>query len=258
MNDTQNSYLDPDEQRRLQDIDPDKTIPPRGTPRPQSTQYRSSGFPPLPEEPERIPTPRSFPPVSTMSQPPPPRRGPSFALGCLTGLALFLALLSVLLNVILLSTLSNAQRAAVENIDAVIQALDGFLGEGFYYEYKFNRDIPVAASIPIQQQMTIPFEGNFPINTTIEVPIDAGLLGTFVVDVPINTNVYVSTQVPVNIDQTFDFSSTIPISMTVPINVSADDPEIEDLIGRARQWLIDLRDSLSRGWLPDWLPLGDE
>jgi hypothetical protein len=258
MNDTQHSYLDPDEQRRLQDMDPDKTIPPRGTPSPQSTQYRSGGFPAWPQEQERIPTPHSFPPVSTMSQPPPSRRGSSFAFGCLTGLALFLALLSVLLNVVLLSTLSNAQRTDVENIDTAIQALDDFRGKGFHYEYKFNRDIPVAASFPIQQQMTIPFEGNFPINTTIEVPIDAGLLGTFVVDVPINTSVYVNTQVPVNIDQTFDFSSTIPISMTVPIDVGADDPEIEDVLGQVRQWLIDLRDSLSRGWLPDWLPFGNE
>jgi hypothetical protein len=256
MNDTQHSYLDPDEQRRLQDIDPDETIPPRPAPRPQRVEYRSGDVAPMPEELDRIPTPQSLVPVPVIAQPP-PRRGASFLMGCLTGLALFLALLSVILNIVLLSTLLNAQQSAVENVDAAIQALDDFRGAGFHYEYRFNQEIPIAASIPVQQQMTIPFEGDFPINTTIEVPIDAGLLGTFVVDVPINTSVYVNTEVPVNIDETFDFSASIPISMTVPIDVGTDDPEIEGVIGQVRQWLIDLRDSLSRGWLPTWLPLGD-
>ena len=90
------------------------------------------------------------------------------------------------------------------------------------------------------------------------MPIDAGLLGTFVVDVPINTSVYVETEVPVNIDQTFVVSTSIPISMTVPIDVGTEDPEIEGVLGRVQQWLIDLRDSLSRGFVPTWLPIGNE
>ena len=106
--------------------------------------------------------------------------------------------------------------------------------------------------------MTIPFAGDFPINTTIAIPINAGVLDTFVVDVPINTSVYVETEVPVNIDQTFHFSTSIPISMTVPIDVATDDPEVQSVIGRAQQWLIELRDSLRRGFLPSWVPIGKE
>jgi len=274
MNDTRPSYVDPDEERRLQGIDPDETIPPRRTTTQTSVEYPTPGFSPVSqepppgmayapveyaplEEPERIPTPRSFPPVPvTMSEPPPVRRA-SPLLGCLTGLALLLALLSLVVNVVLISTLLNVQRTAIQNVDAAIQALDDFSGEGFHYEYRFNQEVPVAASIPIQQQMTIPFAGNFPINTTIEVPIDAGLLGTFVVDVPINTSVYVDTEVPVNIDQTFELSTSIPISMTVPIDVGTEDPEIQGVLGKVQQWLIDLRDSLSTGFLPGWLP-GEE
>jgi len=174
----------------------------------------------------------------------PPRLG---LLGVLVGISLVLSLASLVLSVAMINSLSNAQRTAVQGLDSAISALDNLEGEGFHYEYRFERTIPVSSSIPIQQEMVIPFSGAFPINTTVQVPIDAGILGRFMVDVPINTSVQVDTEVPISVDQTFDISTTIPVSMVIPIDVRPDDPAVQDGLSKLRAWLIDLRESLDTG-----------
>ena len=167
MNDTQDIYLDPDEERRLRDIDQEETLPPpsRRTLTQSSVEYQPGGLSPVQAEPERIPTPRSFPPVvpaieppSPRSfppvvaaiEPPPPRRVSSGVPGCLTVLALLLALLSLLLNVVLIATLLSVRQIALENVDAALQGLDELGGKGFHYEYEFNREIPIAADVSIK------------------------------------------------------------------------------------------------------------
>ena len=168
-------------------------------------------------------------------------------LGVLVGISLVVSLASLALSVALIYSLADAQRTAVEGLDSAISALDNLEGEGFHYEYRFERSIPVSSSIPIQQEMVIPFSGDFPINTQVQVPIDAGILGTFMVDVPINTSVQVDTEVPINIDQTFDISTSIPVSMVIPIDVQPDDPAVQDGLSKLRAWLVDLRASLDTG-----------
>ncbi|MGD8397904.1 MAG: hypothetical protein PVG11_03530 [Anaerolineae bacterium] len=201
-----------------------------------------------------IPTPPALHRPAQGNVPPPPQsRGRSPLLASLVGLALIISLASLALNVLLIYTLRNAQQAAVQGIDQAIAAVDSFGGEGFQYEYQFSEEIPISTSVPVRQQMVIPFEGEFPINTNVQVPIDAGILGTFVIDVPIDTSVYVSTEVPVNIDETFEFNATIPISLTVPIDVGTDDPEIEGFLTGIRDWLADLRESLTIDVLPPLL-----
>jgi len=165
----------------------------------------------------------------------------------LVGIALVLSLASLALSVAMINSLSNAQRTAVQGLDSAISALDNLEGEGFHYEYRFERTIPVSSSIPIQQEMVIPFSGAFPINTTVQVPIDAGILGRFMVDVPINTSVQVDTEVPISVDQTFDISTTIPVSMVIPIDVRPGDPAVQDGLSKLRAWLVDLRESLATG-----------
>lgn len=156
-------------------------------------------------------------------------------------LALVIGLASLALNGFLIYSLWGVRQTAADGLDAAITALDDFGGKGFYYEYHFEREIPVAADIPIQQDMVFPFQGDFPINTTVEVPVNAGVLGTFVIEVPIDTSIYVSTSVPIHIEQTFSISTTIPVDMTIPIDVQPDDPEIQKLLTQVRDWLLRLQ-----------------
>jgi hypothetical protein len=159
-------------------------------------------------------------------------------------LALVIGLASLALNGFLIYSLLGVRQTTADGLDAAITALDNFGGKGFYYEYHFEKEIPVAADIPIQQDMIFPFQGDFPINTTVEVPVNAGMLGTFVIEVPINTSIYVSTSVPIHIEQTFSISTTIPVDMTIPIDVTPDDPEIQKLLSQVRDWLLRLQSDL--------------
>lgn len=188
------------------------------------------------------PAPHAHLPVVGALTPPPAHR--SGLLGVLVGISLVMSLAALALSAAMINSLSGAQRTAVEGLDAAIGALEDLEGEGFHYEYRFERTIPVSSSIPIEQEMVIPFSGDFPINTTVKVPIEAGVLGTFNIDVPINTSVHVDTEVPISIDQTFDISTTIPVSMVIPIDVRPDDPAVQDAISRLLDWLVELRDSL--------------
>lgn len=225
-------------------------------PSPVPTEVHTSPSPPpvRPYQPaqvdqEQIVTPPPYHPAPLVTDipPQPPRLG---CLRFLVGLCLVITLASLVLNVVIIYAFLNVQRKAVEGVDQAVSALDNLGGEGFHYDYRFERTIPVSASIPIKQDMIFPFNGNFPINTTVRVPIDAGVLGTIVIDVPINTSIHVDTQVPVHIDQNFDISTTFPISMSIPIDVKADDPAIQDLVGKLRAWLLELRQELQGGLIP--------
>ena len=158
-------------------------------------------------------------------------------------LSLVVSVVSCVLSSYLIYSLLTVRQLALEGLDSAISALDGLEGKGFHYDYHFSKSIPIQADIPIQQDIVFPFEGDFPINTTVEVPIDAGVLGTIVVEVPINTSFYVSTSVPIKIDQTFSVSTTIPVDMTIPIDVSANDPEIQKMLEPVRLWLLELRNA---------------
>lgn len=167
----------------------------------------------------------------------------SFALRAIVALCLILSLLSLAASAFLVYSLLDVRQTAVEGLDAAIAALDTLEGKGVRYDYRFNKTIPISASIPIKQDLIFPFRGNFPINTTVKVPVDAGVLGKFVVEVPINTSVPVSVSVPIHVDQTVNVSTTLPISMTIPIDIKADDPAIQKVLGGVREWLVRLRRS---------------
>ena len=195
---------------------------------------------------DEIKTPPPFTPLPDNGVPP-PSRGASPFLRFLVGLALVLSVASLALNAYMIYAFMSVRQTAVEMLDSAILGLEGLVEEGLYYEYQFEQSFPIAAEVPIQEEMIFPFEGNFPINTTVKVPIDAGVLGTFNLDVPINTSVYVETEVPIEIDETFEVSTTIPVSMTIPIELDPDDPAIQGFVDRVRQWLLDLRRSLGPG-----------
>jgi hypothetical protein len=186
------------------------------------------------------PAPLSLPVEKARKKPPSPRS--SAAIRMVVGLCLVISLISLALNGYLIYSLLGVRSMAVEGLDAAIDALDGFGGDGFHYEYRFEQDIPFSGDIPFQQDLVFPFEGEIPINTTVEMPIDVGIQ-TFVVKVPIDTSVYVNTSVPVHVDQTVHVSTTIPVSMAFPIDIKPDDPAIQDLLSSVREWLVRLRES---------------
>jgi hypothetical protein len=235
----------------MEDTLPSMPIPPElrakldeGEPQTQSpdvVRYRSYDAETLSQQ-DEITTP---PPLTAypeqVEKEPHPRRA-SGAMRVMVGLCLVISLASLALNGLLIYSLLNTREAAVEGLDAAIDALDSFGGKGFHYEYKFEEVIPFSGDIPFKQDLVFPFEGDIPINTTIEVPITfAGQ--EFTVRVPIDTSVYIDTAVPISVDQTVHVSTSLPVSLVIPIDVKPDDPTVQGLLSNVREWLVRLRES---------------
>lgn len=194
------------------------------------------------DERSRYPTPSSSARGARPSDSPSPRSWRT--LRFMVGLCLIFSLLSLALSAIMLYSLFSVRQTAVEELDAALEALDSLGRQGFHYEYPLNQEIPVAADIPINQELVFPVEGTVPINTTFEVPIDAGILGTFAVEVPVDTSIHVRTTVPIHVNESFYIETTIPVSMTVPIDIQPDDPGMQKLLNGVRDLLERLRGSI--------------
>jgi hypothetical protein len=259
MKNTEDKHDHPTQPLRPPDTDLEDTVPPTPVPRdlrtagsetetqlepPESVRYESVDEELLKQDeittPPPLPTPSSAMPGETYVEP--RRQRSPLVLRVAVGVALALGLLSLALNGLLIYSLLDVRRQAVDKLDTVIASFDNMEGKGFHYEYHFEEEIPFSGDIPFKQDMIFPFEGDFPINTTVEVPINAGMLGTFVVEVPIDTSFYIETEVPVHVDQTVHVSTSIPVDMTIPIDIKPDDPAIQNLLSQVKDWLEELRE----------------
>ncbi len=237
---------------------PEKPDQPEEPSLPPPTEDPESPSPDQEEQEELLtPPPVVMPP--TVAGPAPRRQGASCLLRLVVGLALILGLASLALSGFLLYSLTNVQRAAINNLDAALDALQGLESRGFQYEYQFSQRVPIAIQVPVQEQVVISVEENLSIKTNVKVPIDAGVLGTFVLDLPIDTSFPLDVEVPVEISETVAISTSIPLSLTVPIEIRGDDPAIQEFVVGLQRWLEGLRESLEMIAplrLPDNLPFG--
>lgn len=152
-----------------------------------------------------------------------------------------LALVSLAVNVALVTRLLAIRTAIAGTLEEASRSLDDLGGQGLAFEFPISQTVSFEGDVPFKQEMTFPFKGNIPIDTTISVPMDMGLLGRQVINVPVKTTVPVDITVPVRVDQTFHVKTQVPVRMKVPIRIGANDPPLKDWIAQARQWLERIR-----------------
>lgn len=152
-----------------------------------------------------------------------------------------LALVSLAVNVVLVTRLLAIRTAVAGALDDASRSLDSLGGQGLEFEFPISQTVPFEGDVPFKQEIAFPFKGNIPIDTTISVPVELGLLGRQVINVPVKTSVPVDITVPVRVDQTFHVKTQVPVRMNVPIRVGANDPPLKDFVAQARQWLERIR-----------------
>lgn len=152
-----------------------------------------------------------------------------------------LALVSLAVNVILVTRLLAIRTAVAGALDDASRSLDDLAGQGFKFDFPISQTVPFEGDVPFKQEFAFPFKGNIPIDTTISVPLDMGLLGRQVINVPVKTAVPVDITVPVRVDETFHVKTQVQVKMNVPIRIGANDPPLKDWIAQARQWLERIR-----------------
>lgn len=151
------------------------------------------------------------------------------------------ALVSLALNVILVTRLMAVRNQVGGILDEATRSLDNFSGVGLSFDFPVSQTVNFEGDVPFKQDIAFPFKGNIPIDTTINVPVDLGLLGSQVIAVPVKTTVPVDITIPVHVEQTFHVQTQVPVRMNVPIRIGPNEPPLRDFIAQAREWLARIR-----------------
>jgi len=143
-----------------------------------------------------------------------------------------LTLVSLALNAVVIYGLLRARQVALATVADTRTLVAGIGDDTFSYTFQVKQEIPIAATIPVDEKITVPVKTTVPISTTVTVPIDLGIT-TYDLKVPIRTVIPVNVSFTVPISQTVDISTTVPLDVAVPIQIPlADTPlagYLEDL-----------------------------
>ncbi len=164
-----------------------------------------------------------------------------------------MALVSLLLNAVILFGLLRARRiamdaqvAAVEGIGDIRQMVTGIGDDTFAYTFHIQQEIPVAASIPFAEDLTVPINTTVPIDTVVSIPVNVGPLGTFDVDVPIRTVIPINLEVTIPVSQTVDINTTVPLDFAVPVEIPLNETPLIGYLNELDQGLAQMEDRLMK------------
>ncbi len=157
--------------------------------------------------------------------------------------AFVLALVSLALNVVLISRLNAARDGAVQALDRVSTRLEDLNGVSFQYNARVQQTFPVSGELPFNQQLSFPINTTIPVNTTVNASVNTPL-GPVEVPVAINTTVPINLNVPISISRTIPYSLSIPIDLQVPITVRLKELGIEPAVKEAQDEINKLKSSM--------------
>ncbi|HEY72773.1 MAG: hypothetical protein B6I35_07570 [Anaerolineaceae bacterium 4572_32.2] len=164
-----------------------------------------------------------------------------------------LTVCSLALNGVVIVGLLRAQRIALDAqqtaLDAVSDArtiVTGISDGTFSYTLTVEQEIPIATTIPFNEEVSVPIHTTIPISTTVVIPINAGLLGTFSIDVPIRAIIPVDLEFTVPISQSVDIATTVPLDVDVPINIPLAETPLIDYMDEVDAALARFGEALER------------
>jgi hypothetical protein len=120
------------------------------------------------------------------------------------------------------------------------------IGEAtFSYTFEVDQEIPVATSIPFNQEITVPINTTVPVNTSVVVPFDLGFT-TYNLTVPIKTVFPVDMEVTVPVSQTVEIVTTVPMDIDVPIEIVIADTPLVGYLDEVDATLADVATHMHR------------
>ena len=157
--------------------------------------------------------------------------------------ALVAALISLALNVLLISRLNQARTGALATLDRVSTRIGDLRDVEFTQTVRIDQELPVSGSLPFHEDLQVPIHTTIPISMTLHASVDTPF-GPFDVPVPLNTSFPVDLTVPVTIDRSIPYSFTVPVDMAVPIHIRARDLGIDPAIQEVQNEILRLRRAL--------------
>jgi hypothetical protein len=130
-----------------------------------------------------------------------------------------LTLLLLALNGAFIYGLLRARQTALKVLADARATAAGIGDETFSYTVEIHKQIPVAASVPFHEEVTVPVQTTVPISTSVVVPVQTTepIKTSVVVPIDLGTTSFNQT-VPLDLG-TISYDLTVPISMVVPIDL---------------------------------------
>jgi len=151
------------------------------------------------------------------------------------------AIVSLVLNILLLAGLYNFRLQAQQEVASVTEILDTVEIENFDLPVVINETLPIDITVPFNDtfeiaihetvpiSMTIPIKENisFPINDVVsinrDVTISIVILGQSIpVDIPIRADLPISLNIDIPIDMEVPVDTTIPIDLDIKVPVDTE------------------------------------
>lgn len=139
----------------------------------------------------------------------------------LAPVALAIAALSLILNLVLLWQLAHPERFVAPALAALTEDLVNEQGV-INYEVSIPLGTPLNLDIPVDERFSVAVDTVIPLNTTVRVPI-RGPLGVAHVNVPIRSNIPLRTRLPLHIRHTFRLRTQTSQPISIPIRIRLED-----------------------------------
>lgn len=156
-----------------------------------------------------------------------------------------LTLLSLMLNGAVIYVLLRGQQIALNTVSDARAVVTSINDATISYTVEVDQEIPVAASVPFYETVSVPINTVLPVETTVMVPINLGVI-SYSLEVPISTIIPVDLEVTVPISQTVDVITTVPLDLDVPIEIPLADTPLVDYVEELDAALARLEARLKR------------
>ncbi|MDY7080628.1 MAG: hypothetical protein SXV54_27420 [Chloroflexota bacterium] len=138
----------------------------------------------------------------------------------------------------------DAQQVALNTVSDARALVTGIGDDTFSYTFAVQQEVPIATSIPFNEEITVPIHTTIPISTVVIIPVNAGLLGTFDLDVPVRTIIPVNLEVAIPVSQTVYVNTTVPLDVDVPIEIPLAETPLVDYVKELDAALVRLEEAL--------------
>lgn len=155
-----------------------------------------------------------------------------------------LTLLSLALNGAVIYGLLQARQIALKAVVDARAIATGIGDETFSYTLEIHEEIPVAASVPFREEVTVPVQTTVPISTTVVVPINLGIT-SYNLKLPIRTIVPINLEFTVPVSKTVDVATTVPLDLVSPIEISIADTPLVGYLDELDADLAELEEKLA-------------
>jgi hypothetical protein len=129
-------------------------------------------------------------------------------------------LISLLLNLLILNSLSRIKTTAFETMVSAREGLEQITAEPVIVEVQVDQILPLDLVVPIDETISFPLKLEYPINTVIDTTINLPLLGPQQVAVPIRGVIPIDTMVTIPVKLNLPVSTEYHLQALIPVKIS--------------------------------------